>query len=112
MVLRPPGLALLATVFFAAVAAFACSSSAPHGDVDELTLGAYTAPREAMDEAVIPAFRAAWKQRTGRELIVHTSYLGSGAQARAVIDGFEADVVVLALESDVDNIAKAGLLPK
>src|SRR6266545_42223 len=39
------------------------------------------------------------------------SHGGSGKQARAVIDGLEADVVTLALAYDVDAVAKAGLLP-
>jgi sulfate transport system substrate-binding protein len=97
-------------VVLLSMAALACARTPDRHDVDLLTLGAYTAPREALAEALIPAFRRLWQAQTGRDVEVRASYLGSGAQARAVEDGFEADVVLLALESDVDRIARAGLL--
>lgn len=75
-----------------------------------LTLGAYTTPREAYGDAIIPAFCKYWKEKKGEEVEVHESYLGSGAQARAIIGGFEADVAALSLEADVEKIAKAGLI--
>jgi len=52
-----------------------------------------------------------WKEKTGQDLKIEQSHGGSGKQARAVIDGLEADVVTLALAGDIDAIAKAGLLP-
>jgi sulfate/thiosulfate transport system substrate-binding protein len=53
-----------------------------------------------------------WKQQTGETVALKASHSGSGAQARAVIDGLEADVVTLALAYDIDAIAdKAKLLP-
>src|SRR5690606_13531599 len=53
-----------------------------------------------------------WKETTGDTVTIETSHGGSGKQARAVIDGIEADVVTLALDWDVDAIAeKARLLP-
>lgn len=58
------------------------------------------------------AFAARWKAETGGEIQVRMSHGGSGKQARAVIDGLQADVVTLALAYDVDAIADhAGLLP-
>ena len=58
------------------------------------------------------AFAADWKARTGETIDLRASHGGSGAQARAVIDGLEADVVTLALQPDIDAIAnRAGLLP-
>jgi sulfate transport system substrate-binding protein len=51
------------------------------------------------------AFAAKWKKDTGNTLTIRTSHNGSGAQARSVIDGLHADVVTLALESDIDAIA-------
>ena len=57
------------------------------------------------------AFARSWKAKTGQEVTVQQSHGGSGKQARAVIDGLEADVVTLALAYDVDAIAAAGLLP-
>jgi sulfate transport system substrate-binding protein len=60
-----------------------------------------------------PAFAKYWNAKTGQTVTIQQSHGGSGAQARAVIDGLEADVVTLALAYDVDAIAdKAGLLPK
>jgi sulfate/thiosulfate-binding protein len=58
------------------------------------------------------AFAARWKNETGETVTIRTSHGGSGAQARAVIDGLEADVVTLALAWDIDAIARqAKLLP-
>jgi sulfate transport system substrate-binding protein len=51
------------------------------------------------------AFAEHWKAATGEEIAVQMSHGGSGKQARAVIDGLEADVVTLALEADIDQIA-------
>ncbi|HEY2133562.1 MAG TPA: sulfate ABC transporter substrate-binding protein [Acetobacteraceae bacterium] len=51
------------------------------------------------------AFAADWKLKTGEVVDVRSSHGGSGAQARAVIEGLDADVVTLALESDIDAIA-------
>lgn len=58
------------------------------------------------------AFAKHWKEKTGQDISVDQSHGGSSKQARAVIDGLEADVVTLALAADVDAIAKAGLLPE
>jgi len=93
-----------------------CSSGQPNateapatgGDV-KLTLGAYTTPREAYAE-IIPAFQAYWKEKTGQTVTFEESYQGSGAQSRAVVEGFEADIVALSLEADIARIEKAGLI--
>lgn len=58
------------------------------------------------------AFAKHWKEKTGKELTINASHGGSSKQARAVIDGLEADVVTLALAADVDAIAGAGLIGK
>lgn len=58
------------------------------------------------------AFAKHWKEKTGQDIAVDQSHGGSSKQARAVIDGLEADVVTLALAADVDAIAKTGLLPE
>lgn len=55
------------------------------------------------------AFAKEWKAKTGDDVVVSQSHGGSGKQARAVVDGLEADVVSLALAYDVDAVAKAGL---
>ena len=58
------------------------------------------------------AFATYWKNKTGQTVTVRASHGGSGSQARAVIDGLEADVVTLALAFDIDAIANAGLTDK
>ena len=58
------------------------------------------------------AFAEKWKTDTGETVTIQTSHGGSGKQARSVIDGLEADVVTLALEADIDAIAKeSGKIP-
>jgi sulfate/thiosulfate transport system substrate-binding protein len=58
------------------------------------------------------AFVKSWKEKTGDTVTIQQSHGGSGKQARAVIDGLQADVVTLALAYDIDAIAdKAGLIP-
>jgi sulfate/thiosulfate transport system substrate-binding protein len=75
-----------------------------------LTLGAYTTPREAYSKAIIPEFQKHWKAKTGQDVGFQESYQGSGAQSRAITNGFEADIAALSLESDVTRIAEAGLI--
>jgi sulfate transport system substrate-binding protein len=58
------------------------------------------------------AFAGHWKKETGETVTFEMSHGGSGKQARAVIDGLQADVVTLALAGDIDEVAHAGLLPK
>ena len=59
------------------------------------------------------AFAAHWKATTGEDVTVQQSHGGSGKQARSVIDGLEADVVTLALESDINAIVeKTGKIAK
>jgi sulfate transport system substrate-binding protein len=58
------------------------------------------------------AFAAHWKKLTGETVTIQVSNAGSGAQARAVIDGLDADVATLALAYDIDAISQqAKLLP-
>lgn len=52
------------------------------------------------------AFIKHWAEKSGQRLAVRQSHGGSGAQARAVIDGLDADVVTLAMQSDIDAIVK------
>ncbi len=71
----------------------------------------YDPTRELYDD-YNAVFARYWKAKTGQSVTVQQSNGGSGKQARAVIDGLQADVVTLALAYDVDAIAdKAKLLP-
>jgi len=90
--------------------------SAPENQADNpsnepvtLTLVTYAVTRDAY-EKIIPKFVEQWQAKTGQEVTFEQSYGGSGSQTRAVIDGLEADVVALALESDVAKIEEAGLI--
>ncbi len=74
-----------------------------------LILGAYTTPREAYAK-LIPMFAEKWKQQTGQTVTFQESYQGSGAQARAIVGGLEADVAALSLEADISTVANAGLI--
>jgi sulfate/thiosulfate-binding protein len=97
-------------VLFAGSALTGCGSSGGNGTKVTLTLGGYTTPREAYGKAVIPAFQKFWKEKTGQDVEFQESYQGSGAQSRAIIGGFEADIAALSLEGDIDKIADAGLI--
>jgi len=91
-------------------AAFAVTTAAVAKDVTLLNVS-YDPTRELYVEYNV-AFAKHWKEKTGDTVTVKQSHGGSGKQARAVIDGLNADVVTLALAYDVDAIAdKAKLLP-
>jgi sulfate transport system substrate-binding protein len=69
-------------------------------------------PTRELYEDFNAAFAAYWKAKSGDTVTINQSHGGSGAQARAVIDGLQADVVTLALAYDIDALAtKAQLLP-
>lgn len=71
----------------------------------------YDATREFYQE-INSAFARHWASQGGGQVTIEQSHGGSGKQARAVIDGLEADVVTLALACDIDAIAeRARLLP-
>ncbi len=89
--------------------ACAAAPSEPAADQVNLILGAYTTPREAYGE-IIALFQDYWLAETGQTVTFEESYLGSGAQSRAVVEGFEADVVALSLEADINRIQEAGLI--
>ena len=57
------------------------------------------------------SFGTYWKKQTGEDVSFKQSHGGSGKQARAVIDGLDADVVTLALGYDIDILAEKGLIP-
>jgi sulfate transport system substrate-binding protein len=85
------------------------SNASSSGGATKITLGAYTTPREAYAK-IIPMFKESWKKQTGQDVTFQESYQGSGAQSRAIVEGFDADVAALALEADINRIKKAGLI--
>ncbi len=68
-------------------------------------------PTRELYSAYNDKFKSHWEKDLGRgEIILTQSHGGSGKQARAVIEGLEADVVTLALAYDVLEVQKAGLI--
>ena len=67
-------------------------------------------PTRELYAAENAAFAKQWKEKTGQDVVIEQSHGGSGKQARAVVDGLEADVITLGLAYDVDQVAKAGLV--
>lgn len=75
----------------------------------ELTLVSFAVTKLA-HEAIIPKFVEKWQKENNQTVTFKQSYGGSGSQTRAVVDGLEADVVHLALGSDVQKIEKSTLI--
>src|SRR5262249_22598761 len=96
----------------AAVASSSAGGPAPRAATDlELLNVSYDPTRELYAE-INQAFAKAWKAKTGQVVKIKQSHGGSSKQARAVIDGLEADVVTLGLAYDIDSIAdRTKLLP-
>jgi sulfate transport system substrate-binding protein len=92
---------LLSALLFAA-----CTRDA--GTVTLLNVS-FDPTRELYDD-VNTAFVKSWAAKTGQQVVINQSHGGSGKQARAVIDGLEADVVTLALAYDVDALRTKGKL--
>lgn len=63
-------------------------------------------PTRELYRAYNAEFAKYWKEKTGETVTIQQSHGGSGAQARAVIDGLKADVVTLALEGDINAVAE------
>jgi sulfate/thiosulfate-binding protein len=87
-------------------AAFLLAASFAHAATTLMNVS-YDPTRE-LYKAVNQAFEADWKAKTGETVSIRASHSGSGAQARAVIEGLNADVVTLALAADIEAIAKKG----
>jgi sulfate/thiosulfate transport system substrate-binding protein len=90
------------------VAALIWATSAYAADVTLLNVS-YDPTRELYVE-FNQVFASAYRRETGKSIEIKQSHGGSGAQARAVIDGLQADVVSLALSYDIDAIAGKGLI--
>jgi sulfate transport system substrate-binding protein len=96
----------------AATAIAALLQALPAGAATTLLNVSYDPTREFYQD-FNKAFAAHWQKEAGEAVTVRMSHGGSGKQARAVIDGLDADVVTLALAADIDAIAeKTGKLPR
>jgi len=94
----------------AAAAAILCAASALPARAQVNLLNVSYDPTRELYQEFNQAFARFWKTRTGQNVTIQQSHGGSGKQARAVMDGLQADVVTLALAYDVDAIQKAGLI--
>lgn len=94
------------------ILALGCGRGDPANDEprDVLTISAFSVVREAYDNAILPAFSSWYRERTGKSVEVEASYGASGAQSRAVVEGFEADVVVFSMADDVERLRRSGLI--
>jgi sulfate transport system substrate-binding protein len=95
----------------AALLVLAAAQAAPADTGSTILNVSYDPTRELYQELNV-AFARHWKASAGREVSVRQSHGGSGKQARAVIDGLEADVVTLALAYDVEALVARGGLVK
>ncbi len=99
------------TIFVAAVLAVLASSNVQAADVQILNVS--NDPTRELFKEINPVFAKNWKAKTGDTVTINQSHAGSGKQARAVIEGLEADVVTLALAYDVDQLyQKRKLIPE
>jgi sulfate/thiosulfate transport system substrate-binding protein len=106
-------LSLLAPVLCALALLPGCSkpSGAPKAEPLTLLNVSYDPTRELYTD-LNAAFSKQWEAQNGTPLVIKQSHGGSGKQARAVIDGLDADVVTLALAYDIDMLHDKGdLLP-
>jgi sulfate/thiosulfate transport system substrate-binding protein len=94
--------------FLALAALSVLVPSAAFADTELLNVS-YDPTRELYQQ-LNEAFAKDWQAKTDETITIQQSHGGSGKQARAVIDGLEADVVTLALAYDIDAIAKKGLI--
>lgn len=119
--MQPSSVFRLAAILAGALMLGACGShpdagkdaqSLPATSLEPVTIlnVSYDPTRELYQE-YNAAFQKHWRETTGQEVTIRMSHGGAGKQARAVIDGLEADVVTLALAYDIDAIhERAGLL--
>lgn len=100
-------LGLLRTVLLAA----GLAAAGPALAQDKILNVSYDIARELF-EALNPQFIAKWKADTGRDLTIDQSHDGSSKQARAILEGLNADLVTFNQETDIDALAEGGLVDK
>ena len=98
----------LTTALVSGAFALALAGSSYAAEIKLLNVS-YDPTRELYQE-YNTAFAKYWKAKTGDDVTVSASHGGSGKQARAIIDGLEADVATLALAADIDALNKNGEL--
>jgi len=76
---------------------------------DKILNVSYDIARELF-EALNPEFQTHWKEKSGRDVTIDQSHAGSSKQARAILEGLPADVVTFNQETDIDALAKGGMV--
>jgi sulfate transport system substrate-binding protein len=103
---------MLRTLFVVVCIVFASLSAGPVAAKDVQLLNVSYDPTRELYQQINAAFAADWKAKTGDTVTVKQSHGGSSKQARAIIDGLEADVATLGIASDIDALHDNGnLLP-
>lgn len=101
----------LLNIFAAIVLGVSAAGEAQAADINLLNVS-YDPTRELYKD-YNDLFAKYWKNKTGDTVVINQSHGGSGKQARAVLDGLEADVVTLALAYDIDQLSsRAKLIPE
>ena len=95
-----------------AAAVLALTLAPPAGAADVTLLNVSYDPTRELYQEIDAGFARHWLARTGKTVEVRQSHGGSGKQARAVLDGLEADVVTLALAWDIDALAEGGMVSR
>ncbi|HEX2493272.1 MAG TPA: sulfate ABC transporter substrate-binding protein, partial [Steroidobacter sp.] len=106
--LEPRAWAIAFLVLAALILVTACGSSVDGSARKATLLNVSYDPTRELYRDYNAYFVREWKTRTGQQVVIRQSHGGSGSQARAVIDGLEADVVTLALAYDIDSIQRKG----
>lgn len=95
----------------AAATSAATTATTPKADGGKvtITIGAYSILKDSFD-VILPKFKEDYKKKTGVTVEFQESYVASGSQATAIIQGFEADIAPLSLEGDIQKIVEKGLI--
>ena len=96
--------------FRTATLAFGFAAIATAALADTTILNVSYDPTRELYAQINKDFSAKWKKETGEDVAIRSSHGGSGAQARSVIDGLDADVVTLGLAADIDAIVEKAKL--
>ena len=93
-----------------ASAATAGDKAGASGEKEITLLNVSYDPTRELYQDINAAFAKEWKAKTGQTVTIKQSHGGSGKQARAIVDGLDADVATLALAGDIQVISDTGLV--
>ncbi len=86
------------------------ASCGPDGDRSKtIVLYGFSSMENVMKEEIIPSFQGHWKETTGEEVKVITSFAGSGTITNQIVFGAPAQIAMVATELDASNIKNAGM---